>query len=55
MKIDKNGLIIGVIGCIGLGFLLGSEFSGRNATILGGILVLISLAFMGIFLYKEKN
>ena len=38
---EKIGLGIGVIGGIGLGLLLGSEFSGSNVTILGAILVVI--------------
>ena len=51
---DKCGIGIGVIGGIGLGLLLGSEFSGSNATILGAILVVISLISMGILSYKKK-
>jgi len=51
---DKNGLGVGVIGGIGLGLLLGSEFSGSNVTILGAILVVISLILMGILSYKKK-
>ncbi len=52
---DKNGLGIGVIGGIGLGLLLGSEFSGRYITILGAILVVISLVAMGVLSYKNKK
>ena len=51
---DKSGLDIGVIGGIGLGLLLGSEFSGRYITILGAILVVISLVAMGVLSYKKK-
>jgi hypothetical protein len=51
---EKCGLGIGVIGGIGLGLLLGSEFSGSNVTILGAILVVISLISMGILSYKKK-
>ena len=51
---DKNGLGIGVIGGIGLGLLVGSEFSGSNVTILGAILVVISLISMGVLSYKKK-
>jgi Na+/H+-dicarboxylate symporter len=40
---DKKGLLIGIIGGIGLGLLLGSEFSSRNITILGAIFVVISI------------
>jgi len=45
---NKIGLGIGVIGGIGLGLLLGSEFSGSNITIFGAILVVISLISMGV-------
>ena len=51
---EKCGLGIGVIGGIGLGLLLGSEFSGSNVTIIGAILVVISLISMGILSYKKK-
>ncbi len=51
----KCGLCIGVIGGIGLGLLLGSEFSGSSVTILGAILVLISLISMGVMSYKGKK
>ena len=51
----KCGLCIGVIGGIGLGLLLGSEFSGSSVTILGTILVLISLISMGVMSYKGKK
>ncbi len=51
---DNSGLGIGVIGGIGLGLLLGSEFSGSSVTILGAILVVISLISMGILSYKKK-
>lgn len=52
---DKTGLTIGIIGGIGLGLLLGSEFSGRYITILGAILVIISLVAMGVLSYKGKK
>ena len=51
---DTGGLFIGIIGGFGLGLLLGSEFSGGSVTILGAILVVISLLFMGIISYKKK-
>jgi len=51
---EKCGLGIGVIGGIGLGLLLGSEFSGTNVTILGAILSVISLISMGVLSYKKK-
>jgi hypothetical protein len=40
---DKKGLFVGIIGGIGLGFLLGSEYSGRVITIIGAILVILSI------------
>lgn len=52
---DKSGLSIGVIGGIGLGLLLGSEFSGTNVTIMGAILVVISLISMGFLSYRGKK
>ena len=52
---DKSGLSIGVIGGIGLGLLLGSEFSGSYITISGAILVVVALISMGILSYKDKN
>ena len=51
---EKLGLRIGVIGGLGLGILLGSEFSGSYVTIFGAILVVISLISMGILSYKKK-
>jgi len=51
---NKIGLGIGVIGGIGLGMLLGSEFSGRNITIFGAILVVISLILMVFLSYKKR-
>ena len=52
---EKTGLSIGVIGGIGLGLMLGSEFSGRYITILGAVLVIISLVAMGVLSYKGKK
>ena len=52
---DNSGLSIGVIGGIGLGLLLGSEYSGSNVTILGAILVVISLISMVFLSYKGKK
>jgi len=53
--LDKTGLSIGIIGGLGLGLLLGSEFSGRYITILGAVLVIISLVAMGVLSYKGKK
>ena len=52
---EKTGLFIGIIGGIGLGLMLGSEFSGRYITILGAVLVIISLVTMGYLSYKGKK
>ncbi len=52
---ENNGLVIGVIGGIGLGLLLGSEFSGSYITLIGAALTVISLASMGYLSYKEKK
>ena len=52
---EKTGLSVGIIGGIGLGLMLGSEFSGSNVTILGAILVVISLISMGFLSYKGKK
>jgi hypothetical protein len=52
---EKKGIGIGVIGGIGLGLLLGSDFSGSNITIVGAILIIISLISMGVLSYKGKK
>jgi len=52
---EKKGLIIGVIGGIGLGLLIGSEFSGSTITIIGAILIVISLISMVYLAYKERK
>jgi hypothetical protein len=50
---EKLGLGIGVIGGLGLGLLLGSEFSGSYVTYFGAILIIISLVSTGYFSYKK--
>ena len=52
---DKIALLIGIIGGIGLGLLLGSEFTGRYITILGAFLVVISIISLGVSSYKDKE
>ena len=47
---DKCGVSIGVIGGIGLGLLIGSEFSGRIITIFGAILMLIFIISIPLFI-----
>ena len=54
-SIGKIGLSVGIIGGIGLGLMLGSEFSGRFITIVGAIFVVISLISMGFLSYKGKK
>lgn len=51
---EKIGLAIGIIGGIGLGLLLGREFSGNYITIIGAILIIISITSMGFSSYREK-
>jgi len=43
---------IGIIGGIGLGCLIGSEFSGRILTYFGAILIIIFLFSIGYLNYK---
>lgn len=52
---EKIGFITGIIGGLGLGLLLGSEYSGRYITIVGAILVIISLVTMGVLSYKGRR
>ena len=55
ISMDKIGLSVGIIGGVGLGLMLGSEFSGRYITILGAILVIISIVSIGLLSYKTKK
>jgi len=52
---DKTGLLVGIIGGVGLGLLLGSEYSSRYFTILGAILVIISIFSMSVLSYDTDN
>ena len=54
-NIGKSGLTVGIIGGIGLGLMLGSEFSGRYITILGAILVITSIVAMGVLSYQGNK
>jgi len=49
----KKGIGIGIIGGIGLGMLLGAEFSGSYITLLGAALVLISIILIIFYSYKK--
>jgi len=54
-KLDKIGLTVGIIGSIGLGLMLGREFSSRYVTLLGAGLVIISIASICILSYRGKK
>ena len=51
----KIGLIIGIVAGIGLGLMIGSEFSGRYITLVGAALVVISIISMAIQSIREKS
>jgi hypothetical protein len=52
---DRLGQVLGIIGGIGLGLLLGSEFPGRYVTLLGAGLLVIFLLTMGGLSYRKKK
>ncbi len=52
---DKKALIVGIIGGLGLGLLLGSEFTGTYVTLLGAGCVLISIISLIVFSYMNKK
>lgn len=52
---EKTGLAIGIIGGIGLGLLLGSEFPDSYATLLGAGLVIISIISLVALSYKKNK
>ena len=52
---DKIGLAIGIVGGLGLGLLLGREFSESYITIIGAILIIASIVSMGVLSYKKKK
>jgi hypothetical protein len=51
---DKKGVSIGIIGGLGLGLLLGSEFSGSTITIIGAIAIVLSLISLVVFSFTKK-
>jgi hypothetical protein len=51
---NKISLVIGILGGIGLGLLIGSEFSGSYITIFGAIFMIISLISMRYLSVKSK-
>ena len=54
-NIGKTGLIVGIIGGIGLGLMLGSEYPCRYATLLGAGLVIISIISIVVLSYQDKK
>jgi hypothetical protein len=50
---NKIDLVFGVFGGLGLGLLLGSEFSNSYITIIGAILIVIYLIYM-VISYKAN-
>ena len=53
--IGKLGVALGVIGGVGLGLMLGSEFSESYTTYIGAGLVLISIVAMVVQSLRAKN
>lgn len=51
---EKTGLAIGVLGGIGLGLLLGSEFHSNYINLLGAGLTLISIISIVVLSYFKK-
>ncbi|MDD2777388.1 MAG: hypothetical protein PHS47_04320 [Methanocellales archaeon] len=53
--LSRIELTAGIIGGIGLGLLLGSEYSGRYATLLGAGLISIFIVVLGALSYQIKK
>ena len=53
IRMGKKGLAIGILGGIGLGLLLGSEFSGRYITLIGAVFIIVSILSLIVFSYKK--
>lgn len=53
--IDSKSISIGVIGGIGLGMLLGSEFSGTYITLFGAVLTIIAIILIVFLSYKNNK
>jgi len=49
------GIFIGIIGGMGLGILLGSEFSGTFSTIVGGVLAVLFLGLLVFYSFFKKR
>ena len=54
-ELDRMESTIGIIGGIGVGLLLGSEYSGRYTTLLGACFVSIFIIVLGVLSYKGKE
>lgn len=52
---DKKGLIIGIMGGLGLGLLLGSEFTSSYLTLLGAGIIIISVGSIAFLSYIDKK
>lgn len=55
MKNKNISFLIIFIGGLGLGLLFGNEFSGSYITIIGAILLIITLISMIILSYNKKD
>lgn len=51
---NNMGLIIGILAGLGLGLLLGSEFAGSTITIIGAMVLVITLIAMAFLSLKKK-
>lgn len=49
----EKSISLGILGGIGLGLLLGSEFSGTYVTILGAIFMVVFLVSLVLFRNKK--
>ena len=54
-KQDKIGYVIAIIGAIGLGLILGNEYTSSYITLIGAGLIIISILGIIIMSYKNKS
>jgi len=52
---NNTDVLIGIVGGFGLGLLLGREFSSKYITLIGAILIIISIASTAILSYRNKK
>jgi len=52
---DTFGLLVGITGGIGLGLLMGSEYSHRYVTLFGAVLAGITIVIIAISKLKSKK